>query len=126
MISNVYLFQPQFPVKLKNTVNYWLPYSAACIWSYVHLYPELIDRFDLKELYFKRENYQKVLDHLENPKVVGFSCYLWNEQYCLKLAKLIKQKYQDCVIVVGGPQKENLCNKYHRMSSNIYRLKRMV
>ncbi len=87
MISNVYLFQPQFPVKLKNTVNYWLPYSAACIWSYVHLYPELTDRFDLKELYFKRENYQKILDHLENPKVVGFSCYLWNDYKLIVCAR---------------------------------------
>ncbi len=40
----------------------------------------------------------------ERPTVVGFSLYVWNETFSLKLAKELKHHLKDTIIVVGGPQ----------------------
>ena len=40
----------------------------------------------------------------EKPTVVGFSLYVWNETFSLKLAKELKHNLKDTIIVVGGPQ----------------------
>ena len=40
----------------------------------------------------------------EKPTVIGFSLYVWNETFSLKLAKELKDYLKDTIIVVGGPQ----------------------
>ena len=37
------------------------------------------------------------------PDVIGFSCYLWNIDYSLKLAQMLKELLPGCLIVLGGP-----------------------
>ncbi|MCL2827250.1 MAG: DUF4080 domain-containing protein [Oscillospiraceae bacterium] len=38
------------------------------------------------------------------PDVVGFSCYIWNIDYVVKVATMLKQYLPDCIIVLGGPE----------------------
>jgi len=104
MKHNVYLFQPQFAVEVREEANYWLPYSVGCLWSYAQQFEDITDQFELKDLIFKREDPQSVLDRLEDPKICGFSVYVWNERYCIEMAKMVKEKHPDCLIVIGGPQ----------------------
>ena len=33
----------------------------------------------------------------------GLSCYVWNFKRTVKLTRLVKEKYPDCLIIVGGP-----------------------
>jgi len=103
-MKNVYLFQPQYAVEFRKEKNYWLPYSAGCVWSYASQYKDITDHFQLKKLFFKRESINDVLDQIKDPDVCGFSCYLWNEQYCLALAEKIKKKWPKCVLIFGGAQ----------------------
>lgn len=103
-MKNVYLFQPQYSVEYKKENNYWLPYSAGCLWSYVSQYPRIASAFSLANIFFKRQKIELVLDQIEDPTLCGFSCYLWNENYCLALAEQIKTRWPNCVIVFGGPQ----------------------
>ena len=79
-MKNVYLFQPQYAVEFRKEKNYWLPYSAGCVWSYAKQFRDITDHFQLKKLFFKREPIDQVLDQIEDPAVCGFSCYLWNER----------------------------------------------
>jgi tRNA A37 methylthiotransferase MiaB len=44
----------------------------------------------------------KIID--QQPDLVGLSVYVWNEEIQYYLAKEIKAKLPDCVIVLGGPQ----------------------
>lgn len=101
---NVYLFQPQNAIDSGDQKNYWLPYSAACLWSYARQYKDIRNHFELKNIFFKRELHDTVLKKMEKPSLVGFSCYIWNENYCLNLAKKIKNKWPDCVVLFGGEQ----------------------
>lgn len=41
---------------------------------------------------------------LEEPDVVGFSCYIWNIEYIEKIATLIKLINKDIIIILGGPE----------------------
>jgi len=98
------MFQPQYSVEVRKENTYWLPYSVGCLWAYCMQYEDVASAFYLADLIFKRENPQKLIDRLIDPVVCAFSCYVWNEQYNLHVAKLIKDKYPDCIIEFGGPQ----------------------
>ena len=103
-MHNVYLFQPQYAVDVRKETNYWLPYSIACVWSYAQQFDFVRDNFTLIDTIFNRRNINELLDSMEDPKFCAFSCYIWNEQYCLEVAKQIKQKWPNCFIVFGGSQ----------------------
>jgi len=101
---NVYLFQPQYAIDHNDTEQYWIPYSVGCLWSYAQQFDWVRNNFILKDLIFKREITSDLINRLENPHLCCFSCYVWNEQYNLTIAKLIKSKWPECIIVFGGPQ----------------------
>lgn len=104
MKKNVYLFQPQNEMLVAGVSNYWIPYSAGCIWSYVQQFENIDNNFSLEHIFFKRDPLSVVLSKIKNPAVIGFSCYVWNQNYCLSIAKIIKEQFPNCVIVFGGPQ----------------------
>lgn len=104
MKQNVYLFQPQYSVEIRDEKNYWLPYSVACLWSYASQFEWVTENFILQEIVFLREPVENVLTRIVEPSICGFSCYIWNAEYCLALAKEIKIKWPNCKIVFGGAQ----------------------
>ena len=117
-MHNIYLYQPQFSVEFHGQKNYWIPYSVGCLWSYLQQYKDITDNWDLKELGHKREDQQLIVDRMENPKLCGFSCYVWNERYSLDLAKKVKEKFPECVIAFGGQSKCVLLRiRFYRYSS---------
>ena len=101
---NVYFFQPQYAVEIRNEKNYWLPYSIGCLWSYCQQFQDIKDNFVLQDIIFKRELHQEVVARLDNPKIAAFSCYQWNRNYNLHLAESIKKNFPECKIVFGGPE----------------------
>lgn len=38
------------------------------------------------------------------PDIVGFCCYIWNIDFVIQTAKLLREKLPTCVIVFGGPE----------------------
>ena len=40
----------------------------------------------------------------KKPNLVGFSCYMWNFNYFLKIAEVIKKKIPSTKILIGGPE----------------------
>lgn len=103
-MKNVYLFQPQYAVEYRNENTFWLPYSVGCIWSYSYQFQDIKENFELKDIIFRREDPRDIISRMEEPAVCGFSCYVWNEKYCLHVAELIKQQWPNCLIVFGGAQ----------------------
>lgn len=116
-MNNIYLFQPQYAFDYRKETNYWIPYSAGCLWSYVNQFDDIKETCQLKEIIFRREPPDDILDRLDNPAMCGFCCYLWNEKYCLHLAKEIKQRWPNCVIIFGGPQSNGKMLKYGYIDS---------
>lgn len=118
-MKNVYLFQPQYSVEYRKEKTYWIPYSAGCIWSYVHQFTDIQQQFELKEIIFKREDPDSVIARMEKPVICGFSCYVWNVKYCLIIAEKIKNRWPDCIIQFGGPQTSGAMSKYKFIDSII-------
>ena len=91
-----------------NTGNkenaYFLPYSAACIWSYLNSVPN--NPYTLNHLLFRREPVDSIVEKLQHDDVVAFSCYIWNRKYCLAVAKRLKEINSEIKIVFGGPELE--------------------
>ena len=117
--KNIYLFQPQYAVEFRKENTYWLPYSVGCLWSYVSQFEDIRENFELKDLIFRREPPDQLIERMEEPAMVGFSCYVWNEQYCLIMAKKIKQRWPKCVIMFGGAQSSGKMIRYDFIDSII-------
>ena len=105
MKKSVHIFQPQYDAVLGDkNIQPWLPYSAACLWAYAQSFDDVRDAWQLERLHYQRLPIDQVLGDLGSPDVCAFSCYVWNEQYNLKLAQAIKTRWPQCKIVFGGPQ----------------------
>lgn len=104
MKDNIYLFQTHNLGGHEGTFLAWLPYSIGCIWAYASQFSHITENFELKEFICFKEPVDELVKRLDNPKICGFSTYVWNYNYNLTMAKLIKEQYPDCLIVFGGPQ----------------------
>ena len=103
-MNNVYLVQPNFDCGPGKKQEYYLPYSVGVLWSYVNQFDAIKLNFNLAGIIFKRDRIDQVVNQLDNPKIVAFSCYVWNWEYNKKLAQKIKHHYPNCKIIFGGPQ----------------------
>jgi radical SAM superfamily enzyme YgiQ (UPF0313 family) len=46
------------------------------------------------------------------PKIVGFSCYIWNIKQVLLIAELLKKQCPEIVILLGGPEVSYDCSHF--------------
>ena len=102
MTYNISLVQPNFPQGPKELNAYYLPYSVGVLWSYASKDNILANSFLLNQLIFKREDVETTAKILAKDNIVGFSCYIWNRNYCYTLAKEIKKHNPNCLIIFGG------------------------
>lgn len=96
----VYLAQPNH----QYGKNVFLPYSVGLLQAYARSVPEIDRAYEFPEMVFLRDPVDDVVSRWANPDVVGLSCYIWNEQYLMALAKAVKALYPNCLVVMGGPQ----------------------
>ncbi len=79
-----------------------IPYAAGQLAAYAFEDKHIEENFSLERIFFLRDDIKDVLSKIEAPSVVAFSTYIWNYNYNLTVAKLIKEKYPDCLIIFGG------------------------
>ena len=79
-----------------------LPYSTGLLWSHCQTNDTIKTNYELTDIFFIRDEVETFIDSIENPSVVGFSCFVWNWELNNEIAKKVKEKYPDCVIVYGG------------------------
>ena len=84
-----------------------LPYSTGLIWSYCLQNQEIKNNYELSDWICYRDDIDEVFDKIENPSIVGFSCFTWNWKFNKILAQKIKDKYPNCLIVFGGKEPPN-------------------
>ena len=98
MKKNVYMAQINY-LHGKST---FLPYAVGTLIANAKSLDEISDFYDFKEPLFIREDTEKCLSKITEPFLVGFSNYIWNHEFNKVLAKKVKEKYPDCIIVFGG------------------------
>jgi putative methyltransferase len=82
----------------------FLPYSTGMLQAYCLGQPDITELFDFQQFIFLRDEVRSVAEKLTDPDVVGMSCYIWNWEYNLALARTVRELHPGCLIVFGGPQ----------------------
>lgn len=87
--------------------NIFVPYAVGSLQAYAETIPEIRENFNFQQPLFLRKDPVEVVDGMEEPAIVGLSCYLWNWEYNKELAKVIRNAFPECLIVFGGAQVPN-------------------
>jgi len=97
-MKNIYLFE--LSDVFANQV--YLPYSSGVVWSYIKNNSIIKKNYQLKDWFFARDNASNIINKIENPDILLFSCFMWNWNLNCEIAKAIKKKYPNCLIIYGG------------------------
>jgi putative methyltransferase len=81
----------------------FLPYVHGVLRAAVEADPVLAGAYRFQEPVFLAESPEHIFAGLQQPTVVGLSCYVWNFKRHMKLARLIKQYWAETLVVAGGP-----------------------
>lgn len=92
---NVYLVQ----VVDAYGPNKFLPLAIGYQWCYADT-----TGYTLKDVLIEKIPPKQYVKTMENPVLVAMSSYIWNWEYNKELAKEIKRRFRNCVIITGGPQ----------------------
>ena len=100
----VSLVQPNFQTGPKHLNSFYLPYSLGVLWAYVQQVPEISNSFTLDKWIFRREPLDQAVQLLKDTDIVLLSVYIWNKNYCFKLAEKLKEVNPNVTVLVGGPE----------------------
>ena len=70
-MKNVYL--SQMSLELPGSKYYYFPYSVGVVWCYASNDPVVKENYQLKELYFLKDDLDTIVDNMEDPAVLGLS-----------------------------------------------------
>ena len=98
MTQNLYLFE--LSDVFANQV--YLPYSSGVVWSYCNDKDIIKENYRLKKWFYYRQTAAEILDQIESPDILAFSCFMWNWNLNCQIAQAVKEIYPDCLIVFGG------------------------
>ncbi len=83
--------------------RYFLPYPVALLQAYVEKFAREPGRFEFKPPVYKRRQVGHIVESLVDADVVGFSTYIWNGRISLEVARRLKERNDDVIVVFGGP-----------------------
>jgi radical SAM superfamily enzyme YgiQ (UPF0313 family) len=92
----------------------YLPYSAACLQSYVQAHAKKASRYQFLEPIYKRGPIREIVERLKKAHIVGFSTYVWNIQISLETARRLKKNNPAVKIIFGGPEVPDLPEEFLR------------
>ena len=92
----------QYNYQYGNQIH--LPYSIAMLFSYVKSKEKLAQNFKFEKTSVLRDRIDHDIKKFKNTDILLCSCYVWNWEITLHLAKEVKKINPKCLIVFGGPQ----------------------
>ncbi|MGN0635953.1 MAG: B12-binding domain-containing radical SAM protein [Acutalibacteraceae bacterium] len=82
----------------------YFPYAAGSLIAYAFENETVRENYAFRSFIYKKTDIASVVSSMDNPFLVGFSCYVWNFEYNKTLASAVKKAFPDCQIVFGGHQ----------------------
>ncbi len=106
-MKNIYFVQAcELHGEGKNKSAY-LPYATGLLAAYSFTDETIKENYTVKRFLYQREDIDEALASMEEPSVVGFSCYIWNFEYNKIFARKLKEKYPLCTVIFGGHNVDN-------------------
>ena len=81
-----------------------LPQAIGTIWSYAYQHDTISQNYKMKKVFWENQSPSQIVDEIESPDVLMCSCYTWNWTETNQVIIAIKNKYPNCLIVIGGPE----------------------
>lgn len=82
----------------------FLPYSAGLLWARAATDPRIADAYNLSGLLCQRLPMAQTMGMIHQPDVLALSCYVWNWNYSMQLAREVRSAWPGCMVVIGGPE----------------------
>lgn len=80
----------------------YLPYATGTIAAFLKENGAFESEYNLGGFLFRRKKIADALSEFKSPFIAAFSCSIWNYEYNKVLAKALKEKYPECIIIFGG------------------------
>lgn len=80
-----------------------LPLVWGLLRSWCEADEELRATYEWKEPLLHVNEIDEYVEAMEDPSVLGLSCYMWNFTGHMALCKLVKARFPGCLTVAGGP-----------------------
>ena len=97
--KTIYFVQVDYLRETPTFFTAYLPYTIGLLWAYAKQSSVVAQSYVLGDLFFLRNSIDKVVAGMQEPFLVGFSCYAWNTQYNKALAQAIKARFPRCLIL---------------------------
>jgi len=81
----------------------FLPYVHGLLRSAVESDAALAERFRFREPVFVLQPVEEIVERVLGSDVLGFSCYVWNVRRHMAIARRVKERRPQTLIVAGGP-----------------------
>lgn len=93
-------------VQINNTFSGqdYLPLSVGYLQAYAQQYLPVPDDYKFLVPVFQRIPVDEAVEQLLDADLVGFSLYCWNKNLSLEIARCLKARRPEIVIICGGPQ----------------------
>lgn len=86
----------------------YLPFSTGMLRAYAETKPEIKSNYAFAPFFYHIDAPANILAQYSvsgrEPDVAAFSCWMWNEQLCLTIAREVKKRWPRCLIIFGGLQ----------------------
>jgi radical SAM superfamily enzyme YgiQ (UPF0313 family) len=80
----------------------YLPFVSGILSAYIKTSSIVRDNFDVQPFIFVPDGAEKIVSLHEAPDVACFSISMWSEQLSLEVARIVKSKFPNCLIIFGG------------------------
>jgi putative methyltransferase len=81
----------------------FVPYAYGLLRCYAEQDEEIVKNYLWKEPLCQIAPAATIRDNIIDPDFLCASCYVWNLNQHLEIAKQVKQRYPHCKIIMGGP-----------------------
>ena len=100
-MKKVKVYSSQFNYQYGTSIHF--PYSIASLFAYVNSFQKLKKRFQYETSFIFRNKLEEYIERVEDPDILICSCYVWNWEITNELARRVKEKYPNCMVIFGGP-----------------------
>ena len=80
----------------------YLPLVSGCLHAYAREIPAIREGYEFAPYLFKADLPENILAQIDEPDVAAFSLYSWSANLSLHVAREIKARYPNCLIIFGG------------------------